>query len=432
MSKVIKRSQLNRPLTCAEYDANLDATLDRANHTGVQSATTIYDLYETVDGYDFILALKKCCQELWDALDQLRDDLFGEGELAAIIERLRQELLALIYELTQDLESLRQELNNLKITVTNLTTLINNLNLAIQDIYDILSRVLLFGGNSTVDYNLATGTDTFNQGVYYFKNFTIGPSATLTIASAARIYCSGEVNINGNIVVTPIPGSGGGGTGFQLYGGTSRDIETGKGYGGGGRTNGGPSYNYYLQLGGSGGAAGSATSYSIGINDGGIIGAGGNGGGYIVIEAAKNISITGNITANGGHAVPSTVQEGNPAIAGSGGGSGGLIWLQSLETITYQGTASVRGGNGTDAIGSASGIQGGGGGGGGYIVMTAPHVAAGDMTANLQGGAFGAKSAGFDTYAGGGGGGYGGVGGRSSSENGHVGQLIIRNIRPAA
>lgn len=138
MSKPIKRSQVDRPLTCAEYDSNLDATLDRANHTGTQSATTIYDLYETVDDYDFIKALKKCCQDLKDQLDQLKRDLFGEGELSRLLDRLRQELLQMIEDLTRELEDLKARVVRLENNYTALLSSIQAINLAITNLRNAL------------------------------------------------------------------------------------------------------------------------------------------------------------------------------------------------------------------------------------------------------------------------------------------------------
>lgn len=117
---VIKRSQLNRELTCAEYDSNLDAVLNRCNHTGTQSAKTIYDLKETVENYDFIKALQECCETLTDELDQLKEDLFGEGELSAIINNLRNELIEMINQVITDLETLEEDLTALTVRVSNL------------------------------------------------------------------------------------------------------------------------------------------------------------------------------------------------------------------------------------------------------------------------------------------------------------------------
>lgn len=131
---VIKRSQLERELTCAEYDSNLDAVLARCNHTGTQAASTIYDLEETVEAYDFIVELKECCQTLTEELDQLREDLFGEGELSVIINNLRNELLGIIDEIATDVAALEEDLTALTVRVTNLESVIGTINESVESL----------------------------------------------------------------------------------------------------------------------------------------------------------------------------------------------------------------------------------------------------------------------------------------------------------
>lgn len=134
---IIKRSTKGAPLSCIEYDNNLDATLNRSNHTGTQLASTISDLftaveafsfitelqecceelrnraveisasdisdlYETISLYDFIQDLQLCCEELARRIDNLEADLFEEGgQLFNLLAALEARLMLLINENTR-------------------------------------------------------------------------------------------------------------------------------------------------------------------------------------------------------------------------------------------------------------------------------------------------------------------------------------------
>lgn len=95
------------PLTCAELDNNFLEAANRANHTGTQAANTIYDLSDTVRAFAFIADMLADIAALENELEELRDDLFGNGELQQIIANLQQlvnnlinNLAAVVGELT--------------------------------------------------------------------------------------------------------------------------------------------------------------------------------------------------------------------------------------------------------------------------------------------------------------------------------------------
>jgi hypothetical protein len=95
------------PLTCAELDNNFLEAANRANHTGTQAANTIYDLSDTVRAFAFITDMLADIAALENELEELRDDLFGDGELQQIIANLQQlvnnlinNLAAVVGELT--------------------------------------------------------------------------------------------------------------------------------------------------------------------------------------------------------------------------------------------------------------------------------------------------------------------------------------------
>ena len=99
------------PLTCAELDNNFLEAANRANHTGTQAANTIYDLSDTVRAFAFIADMLADIATLENELEELRNDLFGDGELQQIINNLRQ--------LVNDL------INNLAAAVGELTIIQN-------------------------------------------------------------------------------------------------------------------------------------------------------------------------------------------------------------------------------------------------------------------------------------------------------------------
>ena len=99
------------PLTCAELDNNFLEAANRANHTGTQAANTIYDLSDTVRAFAFIADMLADIATLENELEELRSDLFGDGELQQIINNLQQ--------LVNDL------INNLAAAVGELTIIQN-------------------------------------------------------------------------------------------------------------------------------------------------------------------------------------------------------------------------------------------------------------------------------------------------------------------
>lgn len=158
MATIIKRSSKEDPLTCIEYDNNLDATLDRSNHTGTQLASTISNLYptvesflfiqdlkqcctelrnrvieisaedvlglyETVGSYDYIQDLQECCEELSNRIDELVADLFEEGgQLLNLLEALELGLRALIDINTAAISSIQVAITTINTDIATIQT----------------------------------------------------------------------------------------------------------------------------------------------------------------------------------------------------------------------------------------------------------------------------------------------------------------------
>ncbi len=291
--------------------------------------------------------------------------------------------------------------------------------------------VKILGGFSTTDFVLS-GNATFSLGEYLFRNFTIEATGVLTVDKFVTVYCTDAV-INGSIIVTQ-SFKGIGGNTRTIYG--SGGFATGIGIGASSGSSPGTTYNYRVSSSGSSGSEGAVegVSYIFCTSS-----KGGDGGGAIIIEASRSITINGQITAIGGSGVIGDVLSSAVALSGGGGGSGGSIILKSKK-ITFASTAtlSVLGGNGAPGISThpTSGARGGGGGGGGVIVLIAPTITKNSANFILSGGSPGADNNPSSSppplggAAGAGFGGIGGTGGNAPGGTGGVGLLLERTFLP--
>lgn len=284
--------------------------------------------------------------------------------------------------------------------------------------------VKIFGGTGDQgDYTLSA-TETFDKGYYYFRNFTINPGATLTISKFAKIFCSGNVTINGAINITYLA-SGGAIFATSVIGASGGLSGSGPGAGSGSNALGGEAYNYAAATYGSGGAGGYSNFSS---NSGGTLAGGGRGGGGLWIEAGGAITVGATISARGENGGTGVLTTGTGDLSGGGGGSGGLILLSSLKSVVVSPgtTLDVRGGNGGNA--AAGNAKGGYGGGGGQVVLISPSINATGATISNSGGTAGSNT-GTGALGGGNGGGFGGAGNAGTSGGGGAGLTILRNFR---
>lgn len=298
---------------------------------------------------------------------------------------------------------------------------------ALRIIQPIVSSIKVFGGSNTTD-KTCTANEVFDQGFYYFRNFTVPAGITITIDKWARFYCSGKVDINGTINVTTIAS---GATAYATPLSTTNVgglTGSGIGAGSGSSAGGGSAYPYGAQSHGSGGGQGFAAGNGAAV----LLGAGGKGGGGLWIEASGVITVTGSIAAIGEPGVAGQIYSGSARISGSGGGSGGLVLLSSLRSVAVTSTATidVRGGAGANAVSNATGngAVGGSGGGGGQVVLISPTNNTTGSTILLSGGSQGASAGTTPDLGGGGGGGFGGQGGQQAA--GSVGKLVVRPFAP--
>lgn len=233
---------------------------------------------------------------------------------------------------------------------------------------------LVFGGQSTID-KVCTAGEVFDQGIYYFRDFTVPSGVSITVDKYAVIKCSGRAIIDGTIdVPATIPGGiEWSGNNYNL--GTNTYVFPRKGFGLGAYG----VYAYGLQPYGSGGdtgqifiAAGSTAPTAW------ATGRGGRGGGGISIQASQGIEVGGSINCRGGNATNSSIVGASSwVISGCSGGSGGYVNLTSPTSILLKpgSIIDVKGGNGGNAsisAGFVSNAGSGGGAAGGVVVLQAP------------------------------------------------------------
>jgi hypothetical protein len=267
-------------------------------------------------------------------------------------------------------------------------------------------------GHLTVSSTGTLGVDVAADSNFQFRNFTVAPGVTLTVASGTVIRCKGAFTNDGTIVVSPGDHGGiahggarapaGQGVAHRPAGhGAVGDVES--------NTLGGeaapgleaPEARSLRHVGPSAGGGGGSS---------GIFGAGGRGGGSLTVLAAKGVTNAGAIHADAEYA-PGLISPGD------GGGAGGVILLASRTFVTNQGTISARGSDGEDGSLAPGPVHAGGGGGGGGIVhFLGPNVAAGqvDVSGGL-GGSGTAESPASLRSGGGAGGACGGDGGQGGS-----------------
>lgn len=95
MVQPIKITQVNRPLTCEEHDANIDALLDRANHTGTQNCNTIEtsSLNSCISSSDSFTNLEVDVNDIDARLQIVENAIAGGGSIENDLQNVRAELL---------------------------------------------------------------------------------------------------------------------------------------------------------------------------------------------------------------------------------------------------------------------------------------------------------------------------------------------------
>lgn len=141
MSVLKLRRNQSSPLSCEDMDQNWEAVLDRSLHTGTQLASTISNLYTTVENYDFITALQQCCTDLTNQLADLQNSIFGDGELSVLINNLRNDLLLDIAALQTDLDALTLRVTTNENSIATINSSLASLSSAITGLQNSKANI---------------------------------------------------------------------------------------------------------------------------------------------------------------------------------------------------------------------------------------------------------------------------------------------------
>lgn len=114
-------SEKGAPLSCAEVDANYLALLNRSNHIGTQSASTIHDLESAINSFTSLSTIQTSVSNLQDEVSDLQYQLMGQGghldssldALSSLINGEITALRSLVNINTSSINDLRDEDTNL-------------------------------------------------------------------------------------------------------------------------------------------------------------------------------------------------------------------------------------------------------------------------------------------------------------------------------
>lgn len=128
MTLPLKVSAKGAPLTCEEHDANIDRYLDRANHTGFQSASTIYDLPLFLSNLGVMKDMVGDINKLESQIEDLQHEVLGTGgHVDTLIKALEIAYKEADLSLDNRLKDVEESVIDLKNEDIVLYNLINNL-----------------------------------------------------------------------------------------------------------------------------------------------------------------------------------------------------------------------------------------------------------------------------------------------------------------
>lgn len=111
MPRPLKVAEKGAPLSCVDHDNNIDRLLARENHTGVQPASTIYDLKTIVLGFPELQALFAQDETFQTQIAALRDEVFlPTGHLQQALDALEARLSAALATDLARIVALEQQL----------------------------------------------------------------------------------------------------------------------------------------------------------------------------------------------------------------------------------------------------------------------------------------------------------------------------------
>jgi uncharacterized coiled-coil protein SlyX len=129
MPRPLKVSEKGAPLTCAEHDENINRLLDRSNHTGTQSASTIHDLAVYLANSSSLSGLTTQLTNLQSLVSSLQDDVLAPGgHVNSLISQLQSAYTSADNLINNRLNSYEARITGLETGHSNQQGLIDNLN----------------------------------------------------------------------------------------------------------------------------------------------------------------------------------------------------------------------------------------------------------------------------------------------------------------
>lgn len=129
MPRPLKVSEKGVPLTCAEHDENINRLLDRSNHTGTQSASTIHDLPIFLSNSSTVSGLTTQLANLTSLVESLQEDVLAPGgHVDSLISQLEAAYTSADTAINNRLNSSDSRLTSLETGHSNQQGLIDNLN----------------------------------------------------------------------------------------------------------------------------------------------------------------------------------------------------------------------------------------------------------------------------------------------------------------
>lgn len=135
MTEPIKISDLNRPLSCDEFDQNMDILRDRSNHTGTQSCNTLNDLDTCLATSTTVTTINASLNSTNTRVTNIENSLSSSGSIQNDLNSLESSLTADINQNRASITALETEVDALNIRVlgaesnlTSLTSVVNSNN----------------------------------------------------------------------------------------------------------------------------------------------------------------------------------------------------------------------------------------------------------------------------------------------------------------
>lgn len=152
MTEPLKISVKGSPLSCGEYDENIDRLLDRGNHTGLQSCNTLSDLEECVAELGIILSILRRLGLVEGRIEGLELRIEDLDDIESDLTKLKNDLLNLIAALRRDVDSIFLALTNVRNLIKSvqeqlgaiqiqLETFITDTTKSLADIYRRLAQI---------------------------------------------------------------------------------------------------------------------------------------------------------------------------------------------------------------------------------------------------------------------------------------------------